>query len=308
MTPLGSIDETAKSILGELQNRQEETSNDAISEMQSEISTQLSEGASQITEGITAPIESLAQALEEIQSQNEAQDTAASEGASYLENVSSTVQSIWDEMQAAKETQSADAEGNDELTRLDDISGKIQSVFDEIQAWRTAESESMTQSETATETTDYLTPLTNIRDSVSGIWNKMQETTQTQETAPQENLREFLSPILTNINAPISELRDAISNKQFELPKIEFPTEVIVQPLNNIATLIKDIISALSNREPPKIEVSPSMDIDLGGAYVFDDKLKTELVNDITSKIVTQITEAVERATTSSSGSYGFGR
>ena len=308
LTPLGSIDETAKSILGELQNRQEETSTDAISEMQSEISTQLSEGASQITEGITAPIESLAQALEEIQTQNEAQDTATSEGASYLENVSSTVQSIWDEMQAAKETQSADAEGNDELTRLDDISGKIQSVFDEIQAWRTAESESMTQSETATETTDYLTPLTNIRDSVSGIWGKMQETTQTQDTAPQENLREFLSLILTNINAPISELRDAISNKQFELPKIEFPTEVIVQPLNNIATLIKDIISALSNREPPKIEVSPSMDIDLGGAYVFDDKLKTELVNDITSKIVTQITEAVERATASSSGSYGFGR
>ena len=297
LTPLNAIDETAKSILSELQSRHEDAN--AISELQSEISTQLSESASQITEGITAPIENLAQALNE--TQTEAQDAAASESTSYLESVASTVQSIWDDMQAAKETQSAD-EGNDQLTRLDDISSKIQSVWDEIQAWRTAESETATQADTAAETADYLTPLSAIRDNVTAIWQQMQNSTAEKSSADTElNLSEILSP-LQQLDSPLSSIVNAVTEKQFE-----FPTDVIVQPLNNIANLIDKIFSALSNREPPKIEISPSMDIDLGGAYVFDDRLKGELVNDITSNIVSRITEAVERATSQRSGSYGFG-
>ena len=237
LTPLNSIDETAKSILGELQSRQDENDLAApINELKSEVSTQLSDGVSQISENLSSP---------------------------------------------------------------------IQELVKEMQTQKTAEVE--TQPKTATESTDYLTPLTAIRDNVASIWGKLQEQIQPQETTQTENLSEILSPITQNVNAPLSDLRAAIDNKQFTLPENLFPTEIIVQPLNTISQLIEKIISALSNREPPKIEISPNMDIDLGGAYVFDDNLKTELVNDITSNIVTRITEAVQSATASSSRNRGYG-
>ena len=64
-------------------------------------------------------------------------------------------------------------------------------------------------------------------------------------------------------------------------------------------------MKALENRKPPQITVSPNNSINLGGAYVFDNALKQELVNDITSKIVDEITMMVRQATSQSS--YGFG-
>jgi len=45
--------------------------------------------------------------------------------------------------------------------------------------------------------------------------------------------------------------------------------------------------------------------INLGGAYVFDDAMKRELVKDITDKVVTEVKNAVESAT--STVNYGFG-
>ena len=293
LTPLNSISDNVQSILGELQSRQEETDSDnAISELQSEISTQLSDGVSQITEGITAPIESLAQALEEIQTQNAEQGTATSETSSYLENVSSTVQSIWDEMKAAKESETTNADGNDTASQLANIDTNVAAIWQKMTEAPAEQSADNPQD-------SELSRLATIDEKVQSILTTMQEKT----TGEESPLNTLLEP-LKKIDSPLSSIANAITDKEFT-----FPTETIVQPLNNIANLIDKIISALSNREPPKIEVSPTMDIDLGGAYVFDDRLKTELVNDITSKIVTQITEAVERATASisRSGSYGFG-
>lgn len=294
LTPLTNINETAQSILQELQSRQDDESDTAVSELQSEISSRLSESASQITDGITAPIESLSQALSEIQTQNAEQDTAANEGTTYLENVAGTVQRIWDDMQAAKETETADAQGTDDTAaKLANIDTNVAAIWQKLSETTAADMSIDKPQDSG------VARLVTIDEKVQGILTTLQDKAASQESP----LNTLLEP-LQKIDSPLSSIVNAITEKQ-----VEIPTETIVQPLSNIANLIDKILSALSNREPPKVEISPNMDIDLGGAYVFDDRLKSELVNDITSNIVSKITEAVERATASisRSGGYGFG-
>ena len=79
--------------------------------------------------------------------------------------------------------------------------------------------------------------------------------------------------------------------------------ETVVTPLNNIATILSDIRGQVS--QPAQITVSPTITVDLGGAYVFDDALKAKLTDDITSEIVDNITNAVRQATSNKSYSYG---
>ena len=297
LTPLTNISETVQNILGELQNRQDEgESANAISELQSEVSTQLSEvatqmseGASQVTESITSPIESLSQALSEIQTQNAEQGTAESEGTTYLENVAGTVQRIWDDMQAAKETETADAQGTDDTAaRLANIDTNVAAIWQKL-------------SETATDTPidkpqdSELARLVTIDEKVQGILTELQDKAATEETP----LGTLLEP-LKQLDSPLSSIANAITEK-----KIELPIETLVKPLDTISGFVSKIVDMLSNREPPKIDISPNMDIDLGGAYVFDNAMKQSLVDDITSEIVSRITEAVERATSQvSSSSY----
>ena len=196
-------------------------------------------------------------------------------------------------MQAAKETETADAQGTDDTAaKLANIDTNVAAIWQKL-------------SETATDTPidkpqdSELARLVTIDEKVQGILTTLQDKAASQESP----LNTLLEP-LQKIDSPLSSIVNAITEKQ-----VEIPTETIVQPLSNIAGLIDKILSVLSNREPPKVEISPNMDIDLGGAYVFDDRLKSELVNDITSNIVSKITEAVERATASisRSGGYGFG-
>ncbi|MBR4382715.1 MAG: hypothetical protein IKP64_04070, partial [Selenomonadaceae bacterium] len=295
LTPLTNINETAQSLLQELQSRQDEGESDtAVSELQSEISSRLSESASQITDGITAPIESLSQALSEIQAQNSEQDTAANEGTTYLENVAGTVQRIWDDMQAAKETETADAQGTDDTAaKLANIDTNVAAIWQKLSETTAADMSIDTPQDSG------VARLVTIDEKVQGILTTLQDKAASQESP----LNTLLEP-LQRIDSPLSSIVNAITEKQ-----VEIPTETIVQPLSNIANLIDKILSALSNREPPKVEISPNMDIDLGGAYVFDDNLKIALVNDITSNIVSRITEAVQSATASilRSGGYGFG-
>ena len=80
-------------------------------------------------------------------------------------------------------------------------------------------------------------------------------------------------------------------------------TETVVTPLNNIETILSDIRN--QSAQPAPITVSPTINVDLGGAYVFDDALKVKLTDDITSEIVDNITNAVRQATSNKSYSYG---
>ncbi len=91
-----------------------------------------------------------------------------------------------------------------------------------------------------------------------------------------------------------------------QLPAQESMTfETIVTPLNNIHTVVSNILSALGNRQPPQITVSNSISNNLGGAYVFDNAMKKQLVEDITSDVVDEITQAVTQATSRANYSYG---
>lgn len=102
----------------------------------------------------------------------------------------------------------------------------------------------------------------------------------------------------------ISQYMPAQSSVQ--LPAQETMTfETIVTPLNNIHTVVSNILSALGNRQPAQITVSPTNQINLGGAYVFDNAMKKQLVDDITSDVVDEITQAVTQATSRASYSYG---
>lgn len=124
-----------------------------------------------------------------------------------------------------------------------------------------------------------------------------------------ENANTFESIDLTQLSMPLSSL-DA--NVQTILQEIQTPQETalsfetIVMPLNAISNTIENILLALSNRNPQPINISPNMNIDLGGAYVFDESLKKSLVDDITNKIVTAITSTVQQAT-NQFGNYSYG-
>lgn len=300
LTPLTNISETVQNILGELQNRQDEgESANAISELQSEVSTQLSdvatqmsEGASQVSESITSPIESLSQALSEIQTQNAEQGTTESEGTTYLENVASTVQSIWDDMQAAKETETADT------TDTDDTAAKLANIDTNVAAiWQKMSEETAAETPTETPQDSELSRLATIDEKVQSILTTLQDKAASQESP----LSTLLEP-LKQLDSPLSSIAKAVTEK-----KIEMPVETLVKPLDTISGFVSKIADMLSKREPPKIDISPNMDIDLGGAYVFDNEMKQSLVDDITSNIVSRITEAVERAT-SQVGNSSFAR
>ncbi|MBQ3452034.1 MAG: hypothetical protein IJG32_07195, partial [Selenomonadaceae bacterium] len=160
--------------------------------------------------------------------------------------------------------------------------------------------------EAQSDLSEYLSVMPKIGDDVQSILQSMHSTKeipdapalqQLQMPEPPATLVDYLTP-LDNIDGKLQSILQATQTQE----TISF--ETVVTPLDNIKTLVNDILTALSNRQPPQINISPNNSIDLGGAYVFDNALKQELVNDITSKIVDEITTAVRQATSQSS--YGF--
>lgn len=106
-------------------------------------------------------------------------------------------------------------------------------------------------------------------------------------------------PIMQETQRQLAESMNAIN---FPQPTTSF--ETIITPLNNISSIVSNILAAMSQRQNPNLNISPNMHIDLGGAYVFDESLKKSLVDDITDEIVTAITEAVKSETSKVNYSY----
>ena len=80
----------------------------------------------------------------------------------------------------------------------------------------------------------------------------------------------------------------------------------ITSLLGQINTGVPEINSNLSqilgaiqqgNSNPPQITVSPSISVDLGGAYVFDNAMRKQLTDDITNDVAKGVTAAVQEAT-----------
>lgn len=111
----------------------------------------------------------------------------------------------------------------------------------------------------------------------------------------------MLETPLNNLDVPLSSILQEMQAKQ----QTTISVETIVLPLNNIASITSNILSALSDRKPANINIAPSIMIDLGGAYVFDNAMKNSLTEDITKEIVNEITSAVQNATRQSN--YGYG-
>jgi hypothetical protein len=105
----------------------------------------------------------------------------------------------------------------------------------------------------------------------------------------------FFSALSNSIAEPL---------KSLELPQEQVAIENVVTPLNSISNAVESILSELKNRKPAQISVSPNQNINLAGAYVFDNAMKKALVDDITTRIVDAITQAVSQAT-NQNFSYG---
>ncbi|WP_037377054.1 hypothetical protein [Selenomonas sp. AB3002] len=76
-----------------------------------------------------------------------------------------------------------------------------------------------------------------------------------------------------------------------------------IPQMNNNLQQILGAIQQKSN--PPQINVNPSINVNLGGAYVFDNAMKKQLTDDITRDVANGVTSAVEQATSRLNTSYG---
>ena len=137
----------------------------------------------------------------------------------------------------------------------------------------------------------------DLRAEIEKMQSQFELYTKPSELMP-EGATDYLPP-LQNISDNVQSILQAHTTQE------TVSIETIVTPLNNIATVVGNILTALNNRQPPQLTVSPTVSNNLGGAYVFDNAMKQELVNDITSNIVDEITTAVRQATSQSSFGYG---
>lgn len=85
----------------------------------------------------------------------------------------------------------------------------------------------------------------------------------------------------------------------------------VLEQINNgvpeINSNLSQILGAIEQRgqNPPQINVNPSINVDLGGAYVFDNALKQQLTDDITNNVANAVASAVNEATSRINTGFG---
>ena len=213
------------------------------------------------------------------------------------------VNSIDEKAQAILEA--VTAEQPNEADRFQELFGTLPNIEEDVKSiLATMQEEKIESTETAEPQAygsdrlqELFGTLPNIAADVQSILLEMQSTKELPDISamPETSAIDYMTP-LTNISGNVQSILQAVQTP------LSF--ETIVTPLNNIAATVGNILSALGDREPPQINISPNNNIDLGGAYVFDNEMKKSLVDDITSQIVDKITSAVQQAT--SKTSYGY--
>ena len=70
---------------------------------------------------------------------------------------------------------------------------------------------------------------------------------------------------------------------------------------------LSEILGAIEQKgqNPPEINVNPSINVNLGGAYVFDNAMKQRLTDDITNNVANAVTSAVNEATSRINTGFG---
>lgn len=102
----------------------------------------------------------------------------------------------------------------------------------------------------------------------------------------------------------ISELSSVLSQNSEQTIDILGQINSQVPEVN---TNLSAILGAIEQRSQsaPEINVSPSINVNLGGAYVFDNAMKQRLTDDITSNVANAVTSAVNEATSRINTGYG---
>ena len=164
-----------------------------------------------------------------------------------------------------------------------------------------------------------LSPLENIEKTLEAIAqeNKTPNTLPEQDFPPlQVNLDSFNAElnnaglIISEFTLALKDSADKINSLTFDVPNFDLAslnfggetfnhmTQELIS-LTQIAGNIAQNVSAIQQqKQPPNITVSPNINIDLGGAYVFDDTMKINLTEDIAGEVADAVKSAVESATT----------
>ena len=109
-----------------------------------------------------------------------------------------------------------------------------------------------------------------------------------------------------NYNARAGSIAD-LSNYFSQLEDLGISNSEAFSYLDSISQQLAEATANLNNTgqtRSPNVNVSPNINIDLGGAYVFDESMKQSLTDDITRQVADAVTNAVQRATSSQNYSY----
>lgn len=133
----------------------------------------------------------------------------------------------------------------------------------------------------------------------------------TEYKPPSQDNKELIRQI-TEIVASADGIDKYVAKKRVNPPIEELPfpeanniVQDLTENLMRVSEATGNIASAVSSTQKQSITVSPNINIDLGGAYVFDNSMKQQLVDDITSEVANAVTDAVSGAT--SQANYGYG-
>ena len=91
-----------------------------------------------------------------------------------------------------------------------------------------------------------------------------------------------------NPNLPASKI---------ELPRLDNIAAEIAELTRTAGTIANTVTQRQAAKQQQQIILNLSPNIDLGGAYVFDNALKLALVNDVTTEVANAVKDAVQRAT-----------
>ena len=103
---------------------------------------------------------------------------------------------------------------------------------------------------------------------------------------------------LLNFNAPAGDNLPQIDTSIFNQMTQQ------LSELTQTAGIIAQNAKENQKQQPPTINITVNPNINLGGAYVFDNAMKNQLTNDITDNVANAVTSAVQSATSKSN--YGY--
>jgi hypothetical protein len=103
--------------------------------------------------------------------------------------------------------------------------------------------------------------------------------------------------------ADLSGVSSAVTESGAQMTAILEQINGGVPEINSNLSQILGAIQQGSNN-PPQINVNPVINVDLGGAYVFDNAMKKQLTDDITNDVARGVTSAVEQATSRINASF----